>query len=127
MATHMRYSGWFASDVLATVAFYEKAFSLRLCYMHPSRGYADGRSDMGARSRLTGQLWSTMVADALFASPRPREYLTPEEVDLLIATAQKHIGARTPHRDATPILMAYRHGLRASELCSLRWDMLDLS
>jgi integrase len=25
------------------------------------------------------------------------------------------------------ILLAYRHGLRASELCSLRWDMLDLS
>ena len=25
------------------------------------------------------------------------------------------------------ILLAYRHGLRASELCSLRWDMLDLA
>jgi type 1 fimbriae regulatory protein FimB/type 1 fimbriae regulatory protein FimE len=25
------------------------------------------------------------------------------------------------------ILMGYRHGLRASELCALRWDMLDLS
>ena len=24
-------------------------------------------------------------------------------------------------------LLAYRHGLRASELCSLRWDMLDLA
>ena len=24
------------------------------------------------------------------------------------------------------ILLAFRHGLRASELCSLRWDMLDL-
>jgi integrase len=48
-------------------------------------------------------------------------------VKLLIVTAQKRIGARSPHRDATLILMAYRHGLRASELCSLRWDMLDLS
>ena len=46
---------------------------------------------------------------------------------LLITAAQKRIGARSPHRDATMILLAYRHGLRASELCSLRWDMLDLS
>src|SRR3954466_2837962 len=61
------------------------------------------------------------------AERRPREYLTPEEVELLITTAQKRIGARTPHRDATMILLAFRHGLRASELCSLRWDMLDLS
>ena len=41
--------------------------------------------------------------------------------------ARKRVGARNPHRDATMILLAYRHGLRASELCSLRWDMLDLS
>ena len=61
------------------------------------------------------------------AERRPREYLTPEEVELLITSAQKRIGARTPHRDATMILLAYRHGLRASELCSLRWDMLDLA
>src|SRR4051794_40031811 len=61
------------------------------------------------------------------AERRPREYLTPDEVELLITTAQKRVGARTPHRDATMILLAYRHGLRASELCSLRWDMLDLS
>ena len=46
----------------------------------------------------------------------PREYLTPEEVERLITAARKRIGARTPHRDASMILMAYRHGLRASEL-----------
>src|SRR5215208_3779403 len=45
------------------------------------------------------------------AERRPREYLTPEEVELLITAAQKRIGARTPHRDATMILLAYRHGL----------------
>jgi integrase len=61
------------------------------------------------------------------AERRPREYLTPEEVKLLITNARKRIGARNPNRDATMILLAYRHGLRASELCSLRWDMLDLS
>src|SRR4029077_8807734 len=30
------------------------------------------------------------------------------------------------HRDATMILMAFRHGLRASVLCSLRWEQADL-
>jgi integrase len=61
------------------------------------------------------------------AERRPREYLTPEEVERLIATARKRIGARNPHRDATMIMLAYRHGLRASEVCAVRWDMLDLS
>ena len=61
------------------------------------------------------------------AERHPREYLTPEEVERLMIAARKRIGARNPHRDATMILLAYRHGLRASELCSLRWDMLDLS
>ena len=58
------------------------------------------------------------------ADRRPREYLTPEEVDRLMTAARKRVGARNPHRDATMILLAYRHGLRASEFCSLRWDML---
>ncbi len=30
------------------------------------------------------------------------------------------------HRDATMILVAYRHGLRASEVCGLRWDQVEL-
>src|SRR6476660_5177929 len=32
---------------------------------------------------------------------------------------------RWGHRDATAILVAYRHGLRASEVVSLRWDDID--
>src|SRR5215510_16236569 len=32
---------------------------------------------------------------------------------------------RWGHRDATAILLAYRHGLRASELVGLRWDDID--
>jgi hypothetical protein len=32
---------------------------------------------------------------------------------------------RHGHRDATAILIAYRHGLRASELVALRWDDID--
>jgi integrase len=44
---------------------------------------------------------------------RPREYLTPSEVETLIKTARQ---GRYGHRDATLILVAYRHGLRAVEI-----------
>ncbi len=54
---------------------------------------------------------------------RVREYLTEKEVERLIKAAG---GNRWGHRDATMILIAYRHGLRASELCALRWDQVDL-
>lgn len=58
------------------------------------------------------------------ADLRTREHLTEAEVDkLTIATK----GNRWPHRDATMILMAYRHGLRASELVDLRWDQVDFA
>src|SRR5215203_3556310 len=50
---------------------------------------------------------------------RPREYLTPKEVERLITAARQN---RHGHRDATMIRVAYRHGLRVSELCALRWD-----
>ena len=55
---------------------------------------------------------------------RVREYLTEEEVELLVMAARE-IG-RHGHRDATLILLAYRHGLRVSELVSLRWEQIDL-
>jgi type 1 fimbriae regulatory protein FimB/type 1 fimbriae regulatory protein FimE len=34
---------------------------------------------------------------------------------------------RYGHRDATMILLAFRHGLRACELCTLRWEQVDLA
>ena len=34
---------------------------------------------------------------------------------------------RYGHRDATMILIAYRHGLRASELCDLQWHQVELN
>src|SRR3712207_2648892 len=55
---------------------------------------------------------------------RPREYLTAKEVERLMA-APRDRGGRYGHRDATLILLSYRHGLRAGELVSLRWDQLD--
>ena len=33
---------------------------------------------------------------------------------------------RNGARDAAAILLAYRHGLRAAELCQLRWSQIDL-
>ncbi len=60
------------------------------------------------------------------AERRTREYLTPKEVELLIETAKKG-RRRYGLRDATMILVAYRHGLRASELCALRWDQIDFA
>src|SRR3974390_373652 len=53
---------------------------------------------------------------------RTREYLTETEVERLTNAARKN---RWGHRDATMILVAYRHGLRASELVDLRWDQVD--
>jgi|HubBroStandDraft_6_1064221.scaffolds.fasta_scaffold277374_1 integrase len=53
---------------------------------------------------------------------RTREHLTPSEVSDLMEAAR---GNRYGHRDATMILMAYRHGLRVAELCDLRWDQVD--
>ena len=58
------------------------------------------------------------------AERRPREYLTAREVERLMAAARDR-GGRHGHRDATLILLAYRHGLRAGELVSVRWDQLD--
>ena len=46
---------------------------------------------------------------------RTRRYLTEREVEKLIEAARKN--GRYGHRDATMILLAYRHGLRASEVC----------
>lgn len=55
---------------------------------------------------------------------RSREYLTANEVDVLIKAA-RHSG-RNGHRDATLILISYRHALRVSEVSALRWDQVDL-
>jgi type 1 fimbriae regulatory protein FimE len=55
---------------------------------------------------------------------RVREYLTEKEVYRLIDAARRR--GRNGQRDAAAILLAYRHGLPATELCSLRWSQIDL-
>ena len=57
------------------------------------------------------------------AELRTREYLTETEIERLMKPAR---GNRYGLRDATMILMAFRHGLRAAELVDLRWDQVEL-
>jgi integrase len=58
------------------------------------------------------------------AELRTREHLTPTEVEAVIEAAK---GNRHGHRDATMILLTFRHGLRAAEVCDLRWDQVDFN
>ena len=56
------------------------------------------------------------------AELRTREHLTKDEVERLIEAAA---GNRAGGRDGLMILLAFRHGLRASEVCDLRWEQVD--
>jgi integrase len=53
---------------------------------------------------------------------REREHLRPEEIERLIEAAR---GNRHGTRDALMVLMAYRHGLRASEVVHMKWEQVD--
>src|SRR6266576_4910547 len=53
-----------------------------------------------------------------------RRYLTEREIERLMDCARKH--GRYGDRDAIMILVAYRHGLRASEVCDLQWQQIEL-
>ena len=55
---------------------------------------------------------------------RSRAYLTEMDVTRLAEAAQA--SGRYGQRNACMILLAFRHGLRVSELIALRWDMVDL-
>lgn len=90
--------------------------------------------DMGVKPMSTEQGQPQLMAKSKRSSPRkgidnihvrPREHLTEEEVDKL-RKAAKSIGRNT-HRDDTLILVAFRHGLRVSEIVSLRWPQVDFN
>jgi integrase len=66
----------------------------------------------------TGEIPTVAPRRGKNAEYRTREHLTQSEVERLIEAASSH-------RDATMILLAFRHGLRASELVDLRWDQVD--
>jgi integrase len=56
------------------------------------------------------------------AKLRTREYLMPAEVEKMVKAAKD---GRWGHRDATLILVAYHHGLRAKEICDLEWSQVE--
>ena len=58
------------------------------------------------------------------ADYRSREHLTEAEVEKLLELAK---GNRHGHRDHAMVLLAYRHGLRVSELVDLQWNQIDFA
>src|SRR2546426_3222425 len=66
----------------------------------------------------TGKIPTVRPRRGKNAEYRTREHLTESEVERLIE-------ATTSHRDATMVLLAFRHGLRAAELVDLRWEQID--
>jgi type 1 fimbriae regulatory protein FimB len=57
---------------------------------------------------------------------RSREHLTPEEaVKLLDATKAPGV-SRNPERDYCLLLLMFRHGLRVTEICSLKLTDVDV-
>jgi integrase len=58
------------------------------------------------------------------AALRTREHLTEAEVERLMDAARQN---RWGHRDATMLLVAYRHGFRPAELVDLRWDQVEFA
>jgi type 1 fimbriae regulatory protein FimB/type 1 fimbriae regulatory protein FimE len=65
------------------------------------------------------------IVNTSVGKTRARKYLTIREVERLIEAARKH--SRYGHRDATMILIGFRHGLRAAELCDLMWSQVELA
>lgn len=57
---------------------------------------------------------------------RSREYLTTDEVNVLLEAVQSSPSFRYPERDYALILLSFRHGLRVGEASNLKWDAVDL-
>jgi integrase len=58
------------------------------------------------------------------AELRSREHLTEAAIERLMKAAGDN---RHSHRDRTMLLLAFRRGLRATELVALKWDQVDLA
>jgi type 1 fimbriae regulatory protein FimB/type 1 fimbriae regulatory protein FimE len=80
---------------------------------------------MGAREIMRNRDGACAAPNTVNSSVRTREYLTTREIDALMVAAPQ--SSRYGHRDATMILLGYRHGLRAAELCDLQWSQVELT
>ena len=70
-------------------------------------------------SKSALQVVRTESAPPTVLDTQRREYLTEDEVERILRHAANE-------RDRLMILMAYRHGLRVSELSNMTWRQLDL-
>ena len=89
---------------------------------------------MAATTHLTVEAWdnekcTVQPAPARLSRRKPnaeyrsREHLTEREVERLIEAMK---GDRWGHRDATMVLIAFRHGLSCIGIGRPRWDQVDL-
>jgi integrase len=65
----------------------------------------------------------TVPSSSVTMNRRGKDYLTQPEMDRLLEAAKR---GRYGVRDHTMLFLAYRHGLRVSELVGLRVNDLDL-
>ena len=76
------------------------------------------RAKRTRKSPVSGTVPNRIANDAL----RTRSHLTESEVKKLLKVAKE---GRYGPRDHLMVLMAFRHGLRVSELCDLQWSDID--
>src|SRR5262249_46781696 len=62
--------------------------------------------------------------DNSFRKNRRREYLTGDEIDKLFIASKS--SSRNPVRDYCMLLLMFRHGLRVSELCSMKLSDINV-
>jgi integrase len=108
----------------------DRADPIRLCDIPPDQSrFRDSvrRCDAGGERHAARAVANQYRSDgSLYRLSPPR---TPRVLRALPPTRLQHAArkhSRYGHRDATAILIAYRHGLRASELCELTWNMIEL-
>jgi integrase len=97
----------------------------------PGPRLLNGKVRSGGRNRKPQERRSGVTPDSPIPPPRQtnasrrrREFLTPEEIERLLKACAG--AGRHGRRDRTLVLLAYRHGLRVSELVALRWDQVEL-
>lgn len=76
------------------------------------------RAKHAPKSPVSGTVPNRIANDAL----RTRSHLTEKEVEKLLKIAKQ---GRYGGRDHLMVLMAFRQGLRVSELCDLQWSDID--
>ena len=76
------------------------------------------RAKRTRKSTVSGTVPNRIANDAL----RTRSHLTEKEVEGLLKIAKQ---GRYGQRDHLMVLMAFRHGLRVSELCDLQWTDIE--